>query len=243
MLKPESRIAALFLLCATCVAFEAGAASKCQQNETLVECWGRVKAAAANQQDQILKAQVTSQQVTELHAKPTGIQTSDTNLKSNTTDFLPLLTMSGLLGDNKDAGNGTDGTYTVDLNFLIPGLAQDKNSKLKAVVNSRPTVSEGIKEQIPEDQRDEVVKKIEAGLGDLADYTVTYTFSWIDRNHGRGFNNYEDRFAALAEAVFRQNQAQAVGDARVAALGELGQFALDEKVTIDSDNTSFDDIR
>ena len=88
-----------------------------------------------------------------------------------------------------------------------------------------------------------MVKKIEAGLGDLADYTVTYTFSWIDRNHGRGFNNYEDRFAALAEAVFRQNQAQAVGDARVAALGELGQFALDEKVTIDSDNTSFDDIR
>ena len=106
-MKPESRIAALFLLCATCVAFEAGAASKCQQNETLVECWGRVKAAAANQQDQILKAQVTSQQVTELHAKPTGIQTSDTNLKSNTTDFLPLLTMSGLLGDNKDAGNNS----------------------------------------------------------------------------------------------------------------------------------------
>src|SRR4051794_12345493 len=228
MMRPESRIAALFLLCATCVAFEAGAASKCQQNETLVQCWDRIKTAVASQQDQNLKAQLTSQQVADLHAKPTGIQTSDTNLKSNTTDFLPLITMSGLLGDNKSASNGTDGTYTFDLNFLIPGLARDKNSKLKAVVNSRPTVSEGIKQQIPEDQRDEVVKKIEAGLSDLADYTVTYTFSWIDRNHGRGFNNYEDRFAALAEAVSRQFQATAVSSAKIAALGEVGQFAGDE---------------
>jgi len=232
----------MLLLFMVCVSAECLAEVKCLMGETPDQCWTRAMPAADQEQAlQAEKVELEAQTISDLHAKPTGIQTTGSNLKSNTTDFLPLIAMSGLLGDTKDIG--TNGTYAFDLNFLIPGLAQDKNSKLKAVVNSQPKVATAIKQQIPEAQRDDAVKKIEAGLGDLADYSLSYTFDWIDQSHGRGFNNYENRFAALNEAIARRFQSMPVNSVKLAAIGEFGEsLRLKHPDLQIVDNTTFGDI-
>ena len=166
--------------------------------DSIPQCWDRALVAADSPEVQAeIQKEVQRVHAAQLLNKPTGVQTSGLNLKSNTTDFLPLIAMSGLLGDIKQGD--TVGTYVFDLNFLLPGIRKD--SKLRAVVNSQPKISDALKTQVPEAGRDEVVKKLEGGLSDLSDYLVSYTFGWTDRSHGRGFSQYRDRFNALAKAV------------------------------------------
>jgi hypothetical protein len=202
-------------------------AVECRLDETPDQCWERAKAS-----------DLRAEEVNELKAKPTGVQAGDTSVKSNTTDFLPLLAMSGLLGDVQE--DEAAGTYTFDLNFLIPHLSKDKNSKLKAIVNSNPTISDGIKEQIPSADRDEVVDKLEEELGDLADYTLSFTYSWNNRTHGRGFENYADRFEALTGEVTESIQSGLTAQAKRDAEDEF--LAAVQGVSID-EGTTFEDIR
>ena len=173
----------------------------CQPDDTIPDCFDRVEKAtdppevqaAIDQQQRDLQ---TKQAKGALLSKPTGVQTGGLNLRSNTTDFLPLLAMSGLLGDAKQGA--TQGTYVFDLNFLLPGVQKD--SKLEAVLNSKPKLADAIKAQLPAASRDDLAKKLEDNLGDLSDYAFSYTFSWTDRNHGRNFKQYQNRFNALVSA-------------------------------------------
>src|SRR5262249_932369 len=119
-------------------ASSAAAQVTCAPTDTVPSCFGKALAATDTPEgrariDQQQK-DLQGKQVKELLSKPTGIQTGGINLKSNTTDFLPLIAMSGLLGDAKRGA--AQGTYVFDLNFLLPGVQRD--SKLEAVVNSRP---------------------------------------------------------------------------------------------------------
>jgi hypothetical protein len=174
------------------------AAVKCEMTDTAISCWQRVMDATDTPEVRTaIQKQQEELRQKDLLRKPTGVQTGGLNLKSNTTDFLPLLAMSGLLDRGKPGD--TQGTYVVDLNYLIPGIGKD--SKLQAVINSQPKVSDAIKSQLPESKRDELVKNLEDGLGDLSDYNVSYTFSWTDRSHGRGFQQYRNRFDALVSAL------------------------------------------
>jgi len=210
-----------------------GAAVQCEMSETPVQCIKRSNQEAREAGEEALAAD----QANELAKKPTGVQTGGENLASNTTNFIPLLSLAGLLGDVQQGD--TEGTYAVDLNFLIPGLSLDKNSKLQAVVNSQPKVADSISSQLPEDQRDELTEKLQAGLGDLSDYAVSLTYSWIDRRHGRGFEQYRNRFAALVEAVNANfgHPPSGAGLARVnAAIIEINKLGI----TGDLPHQSFD---
>ena len=177
------------------LAGSADAAVKCQMTETPVECITRTK----KEHRENGATALATEESNELASKPTGVQTGGANLASTTTNFIPFLSLAGLLGDVRQGD--TEGTYLVDLNFLVPGTSLDNNAKLQGIVNSQPTVSEAIKNQLPADQRDELTQKLQTGLGDLSDYALSLTYSWIDDRHGRGFEQYRDRFAALVAAV------------------------------------------
>ena len=174
-----------------------------------------VRAAIAQQQKDL-----EAKQAKVLLSKPTGVQTGGLNLRSNTTDFLPLLAMSGLLGDAKQGA--TQGTYVFDLNFLLPGIQKD--SKLEAVVNSKPKLSDAIKAQLPEATRDDLTKKLEDNLGDLSDYAFSYTFNWTDRSHGRSFQQYQNRFNALVKGLKFEPESRELADfiAKDPDLSKLG---------------------
>ncbi|HEX5720994.1 MAG TPA: hypothetical protein VF179_32880 [Thermoanaerobaculia bacterium] len=171
------------------------AAVECEDSETPVECWTRAMGESRTGAEE----QVKEEEAEDLKEEPTGVQTAGENLASNTTDFLPLLALSGLLGDVQEGE--TPGTYALDLNFLIPGLAKDKNSKFQALYNSQPMVSTALAEQIPEDERDELVGKIQEGLGSDSDYALSFSFSWMDHGFGRGFNQYRRRVSSLVSAA------------------------------------------
>jgi hypothetical protein len=216
---------------------EAGAAITCEMDETPDACWARVDQEASSE----LVEELATKEAQDLRDEPTAVQAGEANLKSNTTDFLPLLALSGILGDAQEGD--TEGTYLFDLNFLIPGLSKDKNSQLKAIVNSRPTVSEGIKEQIPEDGRDDLVAKIEGDLGSLDDFSLSYTFSWTDLTHGRGFKNYENRFASLTHALYRSFRSRASDVAKQRALKEVTDFLVAHpEIVIGDDLPTFEEI-
>lgn len=203
----------------------------CQPAETMITCWTRVMKANKQRVAEAVKEQGAALAVDEkkdLEDKPTGVETGGANLESNTSDFLPLLALSGLLGDVKDGD--VEGTYVVDFNFLIPWRVQEHNSKLQAVVNSQPQLSDGIKEQLPEDQRDEFATKLEAGLGDLSDYTLSYSFNWMDSKHGRGMDQYRNRIAALAFAVAKKFELPDSENDALRRLGDIAsQFAVEEE--------------
>lgn len=200
------QVAALVLL-AGLAAGDLQAAVECENTDTPLKCWTDVMAAnrvaveASRAAVAPQAAALAAEEAQDLKNEPTGLQTGGGNLASNTTDFLPLLSLAGLVGDGQEGD--TPGTYVLDLNFLIPGLARDKNSKLQGVVNTQPQVPEALKTQIPEAQRDDVVKKLQESLGDLSDYTLSYTFNWMDERHGRGFNHYRNRISSLVAAVSR----------------------------------------
>lgn len=194
----------------------------CDPGETMIECWTRVM-----KENKSVEAAVTTQETDliakekeDLKDKPTGVETGDANLRSNTSDFLPVLALSGLLGNAKEGD--AEGTYVIDLNFLIPSQIKEHNSKLQAVVNSQPQLSDGIKKQLPEDRRDELTKALDEGLGDLSDYSLSYSFNWNDSRHGRGFDQYRSRIAALAFAVARNFK---LPDSAADALRKLGDLS------------------
>ncbi|HVG10490.1 MAG TPA: hypothetical protein VNM67_22485 [Thermoanaerobaculia bacterium] len=191
----------MLLLFALGLAGRVAAQVECLGTDTPEECWTRefreagVSKAIVDEEEK----EATKDEAEDLKDEPTGVQTVGANLASNTTDFLPLLALTGLLGDVQEGD--TVGTYALDLNFLIPGFTKDHNSKLQAIVNSQPAVADGIKSQLPEDERDDLVGRIEEGLGDLSDYAVSYTFNWMDGRHGRGFEQYRNRVSALISSV------------------------------------------
>jgi len=201
-MRLSSKSVSLALIGALALAASAGAAVECRTTETPVECITRTNGEARRARTAARPAAVAAVAADEsnkLARKPTGVQTGGANLASNTTNFIPLLSLTGLLGDVQQGD--TEGTYVFDLNFLTPGLSRDKNAKLQAVVNSQPQVSDAIKSQLPADQRDALAQKIQTGLGDLSDYALSLTYSWVDHRHGRGFEQYRDRFASLVAAV------------------------------------------
>ncbi|HEX3556747.1 MAG TPA: hypothetical protein VIA62_26290 [Thermoanaerobaculia bacterium] len=247
-MKPAGRAArALLIASVFALAASSLAAVECRMDESLTTCVTRMNKEAREAREQRAKTAATSEDATnqanQLASKPTGVQTGRANLASNTTNFIPLMSLTGLLGQAKQGD--TPGTYVFDLNFLIPGLAMDKNSKFQAVVNSQPMVADAVKSQLPEAKRDELVKAIEGGLGDLADYSLILTYAWVDRSHGRGFNQYRNRYAALATAVSKQF-VEAVPEA--VGLDKVGTQTLPAikrnypAVTGDLFNKSFQDL-
>ena len=199
----------------------AAAQVRCDPDEKPIDCWRRAEQELEPDREDLQEDidQAADEEKAELLGKPTGVDTGGLNLATNTKNFLPLLALSALLGQDSDSDG--DGVYVLDLNFLIPGLAEDKNSQIQAAVNSQPTLPDALTEALPEDQRDDLVQELEGELGDLDDYTLSFTYNWVNARHGRGFEQYRNRFASLTRAVSKDFDLASGDEDLLRAFGEF----------------------
>ena len=188
----------VFLLAAALGGRPLRAQGRCTVDDTIATCFGRYLDAEAPKATAIASAEGTQDQ--ELMSEPMAPDTGGANLMTNKKNLLPLLAMSGLLGNGDTTA---DGTLVLDLNFLIPGLARPgaKNAQLEAVINTEPKISDALREALPADDRDELSGQLGEKVGGLDDYAIRFTYDHANRSHGRNLEQYARRFDALASAA------------------------------------------
>ncbi|HEX7185449.1 MAG TPA: hypothetical protein VF756_26740 [Thermoanaerobaculia bacterium] len=171
------------------------AQGRCLPSDTIAGCFDRYLTP-----DAVIQP-ARAEQKQELMTEPTGLDTGGANLATNKKNLLPLLALSGLLGQS-DADE-EEGTMVFDLNFLVPGLAEkgSKNAQFEAVVNTEPEIAESLRNALPEEDRDELAGQLEGKLGGLSDYAIRLTYNHSNRSHGRSFAQYAKRFDALSRAA------------------------------------------
>lgn len=168
----------------------------CQLTDSIEDCFDRFL-----KDGEEVKRAAAAQEKRDLESQPTGTDTGGANLSSNTKDLLPLLALTGLVGEGSVAGG--EGTLALDLNFLLPALGpkDSKNVQLQAVVNSEPEVSEAVRNALPEGDREELIEQLQRRVGGFDDYELSFTYNLTSRSYGRGFGQYARRFDALASTA------------------------------------------
>lgn len=196
-------ILALALVAAT--KFAAGSeTASCRPADTPDECWERIAPEPPTADELNQKSdEAKKEEGKNLQEQPTGADTSGESLGSSTKDFLPRLALTGLLGDaTKDESSGD---LVFDLNFLLPflqsGSSSDNQEQLQLAVKTEPEIAEPVKMALPEDGRDAKAEELADGLGDTADYTVSFTYNWMRGTTGRGPEQYRDIFGELLDRV------------------------------------------
>jgi hypothetical protein len=179
---------------------------ECDAKETLLACWERNQPTEQQREEasKVSAAEDAKDEKAKLLGKPTGVDTTGINLGSTTTDFLPMLAVSGLLGA-VEKGQG-EGTLVLDLNRILTGSDEDQPLKLQLALNTSPSVSTGVSGQLEaagldEEQRKEVVEVLEKQLTDLDDATVSLTYNRTGGGLGRTFGRFRRIFASLALAA------------------------------------------
>lgn len=138
----------------------------------------------------------------ELINQPTGVDTGGANLATTTKDMLPRLALSGVVGQG--SSGQSSGTTVFDFNFRIPGLFGPQganNAQLQGSVNPQPQLSDAIRNQLPEAQRDDLAGKLKSRIGSRGDAAVLFTYSPATRSLGRSFAQYEDWYKKLCNAA------------------------------------------
>ena len=125
--------------------------TKCDLDRPIADCW-QTYLPAVNQAT--LKAENKAKAETEAKAdKALREMASGVDLSSLGTGgaLLNTLARSGLIaasGDGDDAG-GNPTTIAYDFNFLLPAPVRDRNTQLKMILNTKPTLWEPLKELPP----------------------------------------------------------------------------------------------
>lgn len=237
-MRAPSKIRGVIVALLLVLSAEAGAAGKCSLGQTIQQCWNlylpekavTVVTPGANPEVAAKEKEATSGQQEALKAKETGLDGGAPALATTTSNLLPFLAASGLISDSD--GNGEDGLLTLDLNFLIKGLAKDNNAKLQAVLNTQPALFEDLKSEF-----DDVTgstdrsKALQDDLSASDDYTISFTYSHINDRFGRAFKQYQRRFSNLFEAAITvANNSRANDSSALFALaGFLEANSTDEK--------------
>lgn len=199
--------AAAVLLTTLAAAVPARAELICDPQGTIVDCWERYMPATPALTDPSFKAALASDKAEAASAAEeklknfeTGLDGGSAALATTTRNFLPLLSLAGLVTDSD--GNSTDNLLTLDLNFLIPTLGPDKNAQLKAVLNTEPELFTPLREAVEAvPGGSDLATSLESQLDAADDYTVAFTYSHINRKFGRSFKQYQDRFSKVFEAA------------------------------------------
>ncbi|HTE40212.1 MAG TPA: hypothetical protein VK629_05250, partial [Steroidobacteraceae bacterium] len=203
------------------------AADQCRIGETIQQCW-----------EHYLPSTPAKTMSTGTHAKAAGAAADATKdklerfetglgggapeLGTTTRNFLPLLAFSGLLSDAD--GNNSDSLYAIDLNFLIPGLANDNNAQLKAILNTDPRLFGPTKEALDIATGDAVRSDaLQGRLSASDDYTIAFTYSLINDKFGRSFEQYRYRFSNLFEAAITSVQSPTDPETALLKMGPLLQ--------------------
>lgn len=166
----------------------ANAQSLCLPAETVSGCFERLLADAAAETGTVAtkaqsaaKAQSDVKKLTE-----TGLQ--DINgLSSTVKDFLPLLQLTGLLGDAQ-RGEST-GTVTVALNTPTKA-AQDPSLQLKAIIETKPQLFDELRSKLPEDKRDSIEKSLIGAKKDAEHVTLNVSYNITSATLGRNFSRH-----------------------------------------------------
>lgn len=194
MLQTTSRYRFVFFTTALLAAAPLFAQEVCEPGDTMDECFARYS--------------LETQEWQELQRQPTGVDAGDASLSTNTKNFLPLMALSGLLGQGTEDGSGV---IVYDLNFPFLQHKGSRNAQLQAVVNMQPQLSEALRNALQEDEHDDLIEPLEKQIGSLGDFAIRFTYNYTDRFHGRGFEQYKKRFDALrSRAVVRWAPPEAV---------------------------------
>jgi len=179
------------------------AQTRCGDDQSFEECWKETFKASEAELSKATEEGVETQTVattTELSREPTGTEADIAGVRSNTRDYLPLLALSGLLGEASHDENDKN-VLVFDLNFLVPWLSDSKNSKLRGLLNTQPTVATALAEMLPEEGRADRIQELEQTLSDVSDVGFSLSYSQELLNWGRGFENYRNRYAALLQTA------------------------------------------
>jgi hypothetical protein len=218
----------------------AAAAEICAKDDNVGGCWDRihatfVSAPEAETKPAAVTASMAAEQKAEVADEPAGEDTGGSSLQSTTKDFLPWMALSGLLGGKIGDGDGTKESQDIvlDLNFLLPGGGKGRDLQLQAVLESEPTLAGAVRDALPEDSRDELAGKLEKGLSNDDDVTISAAYNVQGLNHGRSFEIYRQRYRALVQPlVLRRVGEQAANDAKLGAMADavkcLGPDAPDD---------------
>lgn len=171
----------------------------CTPQDTITVCWERflpVHRAAAQAAATTQAAHASRESLKKFE---TGLDGGAAPLATTTRNFLPLLSMAGLVSDSD--GNAEDNLFTVDLNFLIPTLGEDRNAQLKAVLNTQPALFTPLNEALKTAGGGGRAAELQSQLDAGDDYTIALTYNHINERFGRSFTRYRQRFADLFEAA------------------------------------------
>lgn len=179
-------------------------ADKCKLGDSFEDCWARYNPDSATPAAaQLLETAATAEgdDVEKiLKGLETGLDGGAPALATTTHNLLPFLAASGLVSDSD--GNADDKLFTLDLNTLIPQLAEDNNVQLKAVLNTAPVMFGDLKKAFDTATGDtDRSAALDQELSASDDYTVSFTYSHINDRFGRSFEQYRERFSNLFEAA------------------------------------------
>jgi len=169
------------------------AADVCEPGDSAVQCWERVAAPPSVKK---LGAEMTAT----VKKQETGLDGGAAAQATTTRNLLPFLAASGLISDGD--GNPEDQLFTLDLNFLIRGIAHDNNAQLKAVLNNDPAMLDDVRTAFDTATGDDTrSKQLDDGLSAADDYTLSFTYNHVSDRFGRAPQQQQARFARLFEAA------------------------------------------
>ena len=186
------RMAALLVLTlALATASDALAQNKCVVGDTVEKCWERHQPTASEVRTmaEVVKETSAADVDSRLKSFETGLGGGVAELATTTRNFLPFLVMSGLIADSD--GDANDQLFTLDLNFLLGDFAKDRNTQLKAILNTDPKLFEPLKTAFDTATGStDRSAALEEDLTASDDYTVSFTYSHINKKVGRSFKQY-----------------------------------------------------
>jgi len=161
----------------------------------------RVKEATGNQFTADVLEMRSAEEKEKLLNTLTGLSTGGEGVDTVLENFLPLLGLSGLLAEGDDASADSD-QMMFDYNFLLFGEeGDDKNAKLKAVLNREPEPSEDLIAAVGEEQ----VGALQDSLDNLDDVTVSFTYNVTNQMFGRSVEANRDLFKRMTDYIVRSS--------------------------------------
>ncbi len=182
-------------LCFLTVPAAAGAQPQCQDNETAAACINRLSAVPVEAGQAEKQTQAEARKKTE-----TGDLDPANGLSSSIKDFLPLLRLTGVLGDfTKDDETGV---ITVALNTPFLG-SKDPSFQAKALIETKPKLFGPLRQALPADSRADIEKKL-LDVTNRQNVTVQLAYNITNRSLGRSFEQYQ----TLVDSLFRATYAK-----------------------------------
>jgi hypothetical protein len=197
---------------------------RCDLDDSITECWDRYNGAGpvvVNQNAQEHAKLVAAQ----TRAEPTGAETGEVDFASATRDFLPLLSLVGLISQSEEGDSG-EGAAAFDVNLPFLNTEQRRNLKIRLLVNTKVEVAEAVAAALPEETREELLEQLEEDVNDSDEYTLSLTYNHDNGTYGRSFGPHRQEFAALARTA-QESVSTAAANASADAFNALLQSYQD----------------